>query len=147
MSSFGAVKRMNMPGKLNSDATSTLQLHCEELEVTRRCVTGQTVRVSTRTTTHDQHVDEPLTQETVQVERVVIGRAIETVPPVRVEGDVTIIPVVEEILVVERRLILKEEIHMRRVRTIEHHRETVILRRQEVEVTRLPPSAGSDIRS
>ena len=110
-------------------------------------VKGQTVRVSTRTTTHDQDVDEPLTQETVQVERVVIGRAIEAAPPVRVEGDVTIIPVVEEILVVERRLILKEEIHMRRVRTIEHHRETVILRRQEVEVTRLPPSAGSDIRS
>ena len=136
-----------MPNKLDSGATSTLQLHREELEVTRLLVKGQTVRVSTRTTTHDQDVDEPLTQETVQVERVVIGRAIEAAPPVRVEGDVTIIPVVEETLIVERRLILKEEIHMRRVRTIEHHRETVTLRRQEAEVTRLPPSNGSDIRS
>ena len=136
-----------MPSKLDSGATSTLQLHREELEVTRLRVKGQAVRVSTRTTTQDQDVDEPLTQETVQVERVVIGRAIEAAPPVRVEGDVTIIPVVEETLIVERRLILKEEIHMRRVRTIEHHRETVTLRRQEAEVTRLPPSTGSDIRS
>lgn len=136
-----------MPGELNSDAISTLQLHREDVEVTRRRVNGQTVRVSTRTTTHDQHVDEALTQETIQVEHVVIGRAIETVPPVRVEGDVTIIPIVEEILVVERQLILKEEVHMRRVRTIENHRETVTLRRQEAEVTRLPSSTGSDIRS
>ena len=59
-------------------------------------------------------------------------------PEVRQEGDTTIIPIVEEILVVERRLVLKEEVHIRRVRTTEHHKEAVMLRYQEAVVTRHP---------
>jgi len=50
------------------------------------------------------------------------------VPPISQEGDTTIIPVVEEIVVVERRLVLKEEVRIRRVRTKEQHQETVVLR-------------------
>ena len=45
-------------------------------------------------------------------------------------------PVVEEVVVVERRLLLAEEIHVRRVRTTRQHVETVQLRRQEALVTR-----------
>jgi hypothetical protein len=39
-------------------------------------------------------------------------------------------------LVVERRLMLKEEIHIKRVRTTERHQEKVTLRSQEAVVTR-----------
>jgi stress response protein YsnF len=59
-------------------------------------------------------------------------------PSVRQEGDVTIIPVVEEILVVERRLVLKEEVHIRRIKTTERHQEQIKLRRQEATVSRTP---------
>ena len=38
-----------------------------------------------------------------------IGRPVDAVPPVREEGDTTVMSVVEEIVVVEHRLILKEE--------------------------------------
>jgi stress response protein YsnF len=55
---------------------------------------------------------------------------------VREEGDVTIMPVLEEIIVVERQLILKEEIHIRQLRTTERHRETVVLREQDAVITR-----------
>jgi hypothetical protein len=41
-------------------------------------------------------------------------------------------------VVVERRLMLKEELHIKRVRTTEQHQETVMLRRQEAVVTRTP---------
>ena len=54
----------------------------------------------------------------------------------RQEGDTTIIPVVQEIVVVERRLVLKEEVRMRRVITNERHQETVVLREQEALITR-----------
>jgi stress response protein YsnF len=43
-----------------------------------------------------------------------MGRIVETAPEIRTEGDVTILPVVEEVLVVEKRLVLKEELHIRR---------------------------------
>jgi hypothetical protein len=40
------------------------------------------------------------------------------------------------IVVVERRLILKEEVHIRRVQVTEHHRETVMVRQQDAVITR-----------
>src|SRR5215471_18395702 len=65
-----------------------------------------------------------------------IGSRIDAVPEARQEGDTTIIPIVEEILFVERQLVLKEEVRIRRVRTTDHHKETVKLRYQEAVVTR-----------
>jgi stress response protein YsnF len=57
-------------------------------------------------------------------------------PPVREEGDVTIMPVIEEIVVVERQLILKEEIHIRQVHATEKYRETVVVREQDAMISR-----------
>ena len=114
----------------------TLPLHAEEISVSRRNVVGDTVRVSTVTREHERLIDESLTQERIEIERVAIGRPVDTAPPVREEGDTTIIPVLEEIVVVERRLILKEEVRIRRVRTTEHHRETVMVRAQDAVITR-----------
>jgi stress response protein YsnF len=52
-----------------------------------------------------------------------------------------VLSLVEEVLVVERRLILKEEIHLRRVRTTEQHREKVTLREQQAIIDRPEPGA------
>jgi len=116
--------------------TIVLPLHAEEVSVTRRVVAGATVRVATVTREHEHIVDEALRHERVEIERVPIGRTVDSVPPVREEGDTTIIPVVEEVVVVERRLVLKEEIRIRRVRGTEHHRESVVLRKQDAVITR-----------
>jgi uncharacterized protein (TIGR02271 family) len=119
-----------------SSADHTLGVHEEHLVVERRVVQGQTVRVATTTQLHEHQVEEPLTGETIEVERVPVGRAVEATPDIRHEGDVTIIPVMEEVLFIERRLILKEEIRIKRVQTTKLHRETVQLRDQEVSITR-----------
>ena len=103
----------------------------------RRIVTGR-VRVSRVTSEHEQLLDETLAREQVEVERTPIGKMVEAPPSVREEGDTIIIPIVEEILVVERRLLLKEEVRVRRVRSSESHRERVMLRRQEAIITRDP---------
>jgi uncharacterized protein (TIGR02271 family) len=115
---------------------ATLRLLAEELAVAKEKVETGRVRISTRTHEHEALVDENLARERVEIETVPVGLRIDAVPEVRQEGDTTIIPVVEEILVVERRLILKEEIRIKRVRTIERHQEKVMVRRQEAVVTR-----------
>ena len=76
----------------------------------------------------------------MQIDRIPIGRQIDAQPPVRQEGDTTILPVVEETIVVERRLILKEEIHIQRLHVSERHQEAVILRKQEAVITRIEPN-------
>ena len=116
-------------------------LHVEDISIDRRIV-ERNVRVGVHTTSHDHLIDEALTHEGVEIERIAINRPVDAVPPIREEGDTTVIPVVEEVVVVERRLVLKEEIHLRRVRTTERLRETVVLREQHVVIERAEPGAS-----
>jgi uncharacterized protein (TIGR02271 family) len=117
--------------------SGTLRLAAEELSVTKATTETGRVRVSTHTHEREALVDENLAKETVEIERIPVGVRIEAVPEVRHEGDTTIIPVVEEVLFLERRLMLKEEIHIRRVRTTERFQEKVILRHQEAVISRV----------
>ncbi len=119
----------------------TVFLQAEDIAVGRRSVAGDTVRVETTTRTRDHHIDELLSHTLVQVERVPIRRAVAAVPPVREEGDTTILPVVEEVIIVERRLILKEEVRIRRMRVAERHSEMVTTREQTAEIYRTKASS------
>ena len=110
----------------------------EELSVGRERVETGRVRVKVVTREHEELVDVPLTQERVEVERVAIDKEVDAIPPRRQEGDTVIVPVVEEVMVVRRKLVLKEEIHLKLVRSTEQHRESVTLRRQEAVVERVP---------
>jgi uncharacterized protein (TIGR02271 family) len=123
---------------VHAERETVIPVFEEEFSVAKRVVETARVRVSRVTHDHQQLVDELLNHEKVEVERVPVDRPIETMPSIRQEGDVTIIPVVEEVLKVERCLVLKEEVHIRRMKTTERHQEQVTLRKQEVLVSRTP---------
>ena len=127
-------------GGERSDAAESgvLRLLAEDAAVSRQVVETGRVRLAKVTRTRDHLVDELLGRTNVEVERIPIGRLIDAMPPVREDGDLTIVPIVEETLVVERRLMLKEEVHIRRVQTTERYQQTVKLRYQTAEVTRTP---------
>jgi len=108
----------------------------EELNVTRRKRTTGSVRVGTTTTEHQETVAMPLTRERAHVRRVIIDRPIEQAPPIRREGNTIIVPVVEEVAVVHKQLVLKEELYITRQRTTEQHEETVTLREEHPAVER-----------
>ena len=110
----------------------------EEARIDKREVVTGRVRIRTRVEEADETVRGTLDEEVVEVERVPVDRIVEAAPAVRQDGDVTIIPVMEEVLVVEKRLVLKEELHVRRRRTQETVEVPVTLRRERVEVERLP---------
>jgi uncharacterized protein (TIGR02271 family) len=129
-------KRGADPAGEASRKDATLPLLAEELSVAKAKRETGRVRVATRTLQREALVDEDLQRERVEIDTVPVGRRIDAVPEIRREGDITIVPVVEEILHVERQLMLKEEVHIRRVRTTERHKEKVTLRHQEAVVTR-----------
>lgn len=122
-----------------------IPLLSEEAIVSRRRVETEVVRVATVTRSREARIDEPVVHERVEVVRTPIGHFVDAAPPVREEGDTTIIPVIEETIVVERRLFLKEEVRLTRVRVTEQHRETVVLREQEAVITRRRPDTGPDL--
>jgi uncharacterized protein (TIGR02271 family) len=114
----------------------TLQLFAEELSIAKETLEIGRVRVATRTHEREALVDENLARERVEVETVPIGRRIDAMPEVRQEGDTTIVPVVEELLHIERQLMLKEEVRIKRLHTTERYQEKVTLRHQEAVITR-----------
>jgi uncharacterized protein (TIGR02271 family) len=125
-------------GKLGRQSEVILPLYAEELSVSkRRVVTGRT-QISTVTRNQEEQVQEELVREQVEIERRPVGKPVNDVPSIRREGDTIVIPVVEEQVVVERRLILKEEVRITRIRKLEVHRERVVTRKQELKLARVP---------
>jgi uncharacterized protein (TIGR02271 family) len=124
-----------------------LQLFAEDASVDRRTVETGRVRIAKVTHTRDHLIDELLARTSVEVKRVPIGRVIDAIPPVKDDADLTVIPIVEETLVVERRLVLKEEVHIQRRKTTERYQETVQLRHQTAEVTHIPAQQADSAQS
>lgn len=104
-----------VPGRRSGQET-VIPVVQEELDVSKRQkVTGR-VRLTKTVNTRQETVDEVGFQEEVQVERLPVGKVLEAPAQVRQEGDTTVIPIMEEVLVVEKRLLLKEEIRVTKVR-------------------------------
>jgi len=78
----------------------------------------------------------------VEVRRVQVNRQVDGPQQVREAGDTVIVPVVEEVLQVQKHWILKEEIHITRVFETEPHEETVTVRREEAQVEKVDSSGG-----
>jgi uncharacterized protein (TIGR02271 family) len=115
----------------------------EQLEIRRRTVdSGRPVRVRKHVEDEAVRVEVPVARETVEVERVPIGRVVDEPPPVRREGDVTVVPVIEERLVTRKELVLVEEVRLTHGRQVEQVQEDVVLRRERVVVERFDPDTG-----
>jgi uncharacterized protein (TIGR02271 family) len=112
----------------------------EEVHVGTRVIERGGVRVHKRVEEREEVVEQPVFHEEVSVERIAIGRPIDEVVSSRQEGDTLIIPVLEEMLVVERRLVLKEEVRITKRRTQETERASVILREERVDIEQLSSS-------
>ena len=109
----------------------------ETLSLTKREVATGTLRVTTKTATHEEIAEATLERDTVDVVRVPVDLPIDKIPSIRTEGDTTIVPVVEERLVITKQLVLVEELHIRRRTEQEVVQTPVELRRQEAVVERM----------
>ena len=108
----------------------------ERLHVGKREVETDRVRVRTRVDERQVMVEEQLETGRLDIARVPIDREVETAPPSRWDGDTLIVSLVEERLVVEKRLFVTEELHIRRVAGREEVRIPTTLRTMRAEVER-----------
>jgi uncharacterized protein (TIGR02271 family) len=115
----------------------------ERVNVQKREQLSGIVEIHKTVNERTQTVDEPLLSQEVEVERVAINRFVDEAVPVRYEDDTTIIPLLEEVLVVEKRLLLREEVHIKTVRRELHNPQEITLREERVEVVCRPdPEQG-----
>ena len=116
--------------------------------VSKRGVETGRVRVALATETETVVARETLRGRRIEVERVPVGRTLadgEPRPESREEGDTLIVPVVEEVAVVVKRLVLREEVRLRFVHTEEPFAQEVPVRRQRATIERVRRDDGPDM--
>ncbi len=108
----------------------------ERVSATKRKVETGRVRIRTHVDERIEVIRQELARDEVEIERVPMNRHLTEMPKVREEKGVTIVPVVEEVLVIEKKLMLVEEIRLSRKRSYEKYEKPITLRAQRAEVER-----------
>ena len=122
----------------DASETQVIPLAEETLSVGKRQVETGRVRFRTEVTERTETVDVPLLRTEVSTRRVEVNQFVDAAPAVRYEGDTMIVPILEEVLIVEKRLRVKEEVYITQVQTEHHAPQTVTLRTEALAEERLP---------
>jgi uncharacterized protein (TIGR02271 family) len=113
----------------------------ERISVGKRQVEAGRLRIRVSVDQREERVPVTLAYDEVEIERVPKNLPLSELPSVRLEGNTTVIPVVEEVVVVEKRLLLVEEIHVRRKTGSSTDEISVPLRSEQALIER---TGGSD---
>jgi uncharacterized protein (TIGR02271 family) len=108
----------------------------ERARVDKEVVERGVVRISTSSRDSEQVLEEVLRHEEVDIRRVALNEEVVGMPEIRQEGDVTVIPIVEERAVIVKKLVLVEELYVRRRKIEEIVRIPVTLHSTEVLIER-----------
>jgi uncharacterized protein (TIGR02271 family) len=146
--SFGelsaAARDAGQAGVRAAETVAVLPVVEEELRVGKRVVETGRVRVTKRVHEREEVVDEPLVREEYDVERVPVGVFVDEPVGPRHEGETLVVPVLEEVLVVEKRLLVREELRITRRQTEEREPRRVTLLSEEVSVERTGPQGRGE---
>ena len=119
--------------------TTILPVIEEHMVVTKEIVETGKVNIRKRVTEEEATINLPLIQEGYQIERIPGKKDLLTqYPAIRYEGDNMIVPVVREVLVVEKRYEVLEEVHVIKTRTEVPHLQQITLLKETVDVKRTP---------
>jgi len=106
----------------------------EQAQVDKEVTEKGKVRIVKKVHSTNEKINVDVKSEEVKVERVTINEYVETPPPVRYEGNTTIIPVVKEVAVVEKRILLVEEIHVTKMLNTTTQEKIIPLMKEEIIV-------------
>jgi uncharacterized protein (TIGR02271 family) len=128
------LEHRRVTGSAAGEQPLVIPVMVEELDVQKHTMETGRVRINKVIRQREELVDEPLLREEVLIERVPINRFVEEAIPLRSEGDTIIVSLLEEVPVVQKRLMLKEELRIT-VRRVEAHKPiSVTLRSEEATV-------------
>ncbi|WP_447984667.1 YsnF/AvaK domain-containing protein [Nitrospira sp. Nam74] len=126
------------PPSASSEKPIVVPVVQEELQVgLQKTETGR-VQITKSVQERDVLVQQASMHEEIEVERVSVNRFIAEPASIRYEGDTMIIPVMEEVAVIETRLRLKEELRVTKRQITTPRSQSVRLRTEEVHVERVP---------
>jgi stress response protein YsnF len=113
------------------------EVHADAIPV----ITGG-IRVTKHVETHNELIEQQLRTSRAEVKRVKTDRIVDGPQPARREGNVLIIPVVSEVIHVQKQWVVTEEIHIAQREQTETVRQTVPVNYERAEVERVDDSGN-----
>jgi uncharacterized protein (TIGR02271 family) len=115
----------------------TLPVVEETVHVEKKTTETGKVKISKTVKVDTETVNLLQVQDEVQIERIPINEFVQTPPPpLRYEGNIIIIPVLQEVMVTEKRLLLIEEVRITKRKVESKESQEVALRKEELKVER-----------
>ena len=148
---FDATRRVSTPSadggeSVSFNQTQTVPVVAEELTLGTK-THQSTIRIEKSVSSRDVTIDDPLIREEFEITRVPVNTVVAEAVPPREEGDTLIVPIFEEVLVTEKRLLLREEVHIVRRRVEVRAPQTVTLRKESVDVHRIEDERRLDAQT
>ncbi|ALJ01497.1 hypothetical protein DC20_15450 [Rufibacter tibetensis] len=111
----------------------------ERVHLDKRVVETGSVRITKVITEQEVPLNIPLIQEEHDIQHVPVNQYVDSPPPpIRYEGDTMIIPIVQEVMVVEKRLMVIEELHITKNKVQTNDVQQISLRKEEIRIERIP---------
>ncbi len=109
----------------------------EQIKVSKKIVETGRVQLSKQITEEEEIASIPLIHEEISVEHIPINQMVEVAPSIRYEGDTMIIPILREVAVVEKRIVLVEELRVTKKQIHTESTEKVTLRKETITVNHI----------
>ena len=119
---------------MKKNNTSSLNVLQEQVNVAKKMVDSGKVIIHKKIHEENTNVEVSVHHEEVEIKKVAVNKYVTEIPAVRSEGNTTIIPVIKEVAVVEKKLLLVEEVHVTKHVVEKKEEHTVPLREEEIEV-------------
>ena len=118
--------------------SETIPVVEESAKISRHVVDNGSVRLKKIIEEENVNIQHDVAHEDLEIRRISINKPVESPPAaVRYEGETMIVSVLREEIIVEKRLILAEEIHITKKVIIRKLEEPVVLRRERIAITRV----------
>ncbi len=114
--------------------TSSLNVLQEQVNINKKTIESGKVIIHKKVHEENKNIEVPVSHEEVEIKKVSINKYVTEAPVIRYEGNTTIIPVMKEVAVIEKKLLLVEEVHVTKHAVNKTEERTVPLRKEEIEV-------------
>jgi uncharacterized protein (TIGR02271 family) len=132
-----------MPDEDPVDRDVVVPVLQEQMHVDAKPVTTGGVRVTKHVQSHNELVEQQLRTSHADVKRVKTNRVVDGPQPAQRVGNTLIIPVVSEVIHVEKRWVVTEEIHITQREEVETVQQTVPISHEEADIERFDEEGNS----
>jgi uncharacterized protein (TIGR02271 family) len=118
----------------NKKENEIIRVHQEGIDISKKVVDRRKISLHKSVNTETVSHDIPLLHDNIRIEHITFNKEVAEIPKIREKGNMIIIPVIEEVAVVTKKIMLVKEIHITNEQTEKIEHIETSLRKESVTI-------------